>query len=159
MKYIFDTSAIIVLLEICGLGNQLLRFSSENELNVPSKVAEEYLRGASNIDKSTFEKIFSVVSVDLEQELLPYFNFDSSSGEIWVISHACKHQDCCCVIDEEFGRSICELFKVRLTGAIGIIKEMKKQAFLSNKDLALVKRKIKSSQFYLSKKLSDELGK
>lgn len=156
MKYVFDTSAIIVLLEICGLRDQLMLFSLNNELYVPATVKEEYLRGAY-VNEATFERLFKVVNVDLKKDLLPYFNYDSSCGEIWVISHACNHQGFCCVIDEEFGRGICKLFNVNITGAIGIIKEMRRQGVLSEDDTTFIKRAIKDSRFYLSKKLLDEL--
>ena len=156
MRYIFDTSAIIVLLEICDLEDQLKRFSVENELHVPPRVAEEFLEGCS-IDPSVFTAPFKVVNVDLEQELLPYFNFDSSSGEIWVISHVFKHQDYCCVIDEEFGRRICRFFGFKLTGSIGIIDELRKQGFLADDDLEQTRNKIRKSRFYLSKELLKKL--
>lgn len=156
MKYIFDTSAIIVLIEICGLKSQLMVFSTKNELCVPQKVREEYLRG-SYVDETIFEGLFKVVNADLREELLPYFNYDPDNGEIWVISHACNNQGFCCVIDEEFGRRICSLFNVNTTGAIGVIKEMRRQGFLSENDVVIIKRTLKKSRFYLSKRLLDGL--
>jgi len=156
MKYIFDTSAIIVLIEICDLKSQLMTFSSKNELYVPQRVREEYLRG-SCIAEAIFGRLFKVVNVDLKEELLPYFHYDPTCGEIWVISHACNHQDFCCVIDEEFGRRICRLFNVNIMGAIGVIKEMRRQGFLSENDIVSIKRTLTNSRFYLSKRLLDEL--
>lgn len=157
MRYILDTSAIIVLLEICGLEDQLRSFSVENGLHIPPKVAEEFLEGA-NIEESVFTQLFKIVNVDLEQELLPYFNFDSSSGEFWVISYALRHRDCCCVVDEGFGRSLCTFFKVKLTGSIGLIDELKKQGFLTFNDLKKIRDKIRNSEFYLSKELLRKLN-
>lgn len=156
MKYIIDTSAIIVLLEICCLENQLRKFSLNNELHVPPRVAEEFLEGAK-IDSSVFATIFKVVNVDIEQTLLPYFNFESSSGEIWVISYALTHKDCCCIIDEAFSRKICQHFNVKLTGSIGLISEIRKQGLLTDDDLAKVRDKIKRSNFYLSGELLRKL--
>jgi len=156
MKYIFDTSSIIVLLEVCGLESQLKSFSSKNQLYMPHRVREEYLRGAK-VCTATSLSLFSIITVDLSDELLPYFHFDSSSGEIWVISHVITHQDYCCVIDEEFGRNICKLFQLKLIGAIGIIQRLKEKGFLSNEDLEKIRKKIRNSHFYLSQKLLKKL--
>jgi len=160
MNYIFDTSSAILLFEKCNLRKQLLKFSETNNLYVPTRVMEEYLKGdVKSSDIVDFQKVFSVINPILEEVLLPYFNFDSSSGEIWVISYALRNPECCCVIDEEFGRNICTLFETRLTGAIGIIKELKKQNLLSDKDLHQIKANVRKSRFYLSEKLLEELGK
>jgi len=51
---------------------------------------------------------------------------------IWVISHAWKNPDCYCVIDEEFGRKICNLFGVKLTGAIGILLKMEETGIIQH---------------------------
>lgn len=157
-KYVFDTSSIIVLIETCRLGHVLLKFSEKASLCVPPRVREEFLNGGpSEQDVVTFQRIFSAVPVKLAENLLPYFNFDSTPGEIWVISYALRNPDCCCVIDEEFGRSICNFLKVKFTGAIGIIVELKKVELLSDKDLGMLKNLLRNSDFYLSKELLDEL--
>ena len=121
---------------------------------------EEYVEGedvtASSI--TDFKKIFSIVNPTLEQVLLPYFNFDDSSGEIWVISHALKNPECCCVIDEDFGRNVATLFETKLTGAIGIIRELRRQKILSDDDLRQIRVNVRKSGFYLSKKLLKELN-
>jgi len=160
MNYIFDTSAIIVLIEICSLKDVLLKFSRENHLYVPSQVKKEFLEGSlSPRDESIFVEIFSIIPVELEEKLLPYFNFDSSDGAIWVISHGHNDLNCCCVIDEEFGRKISKLFNVKITGAIGIIIKMKEMGFLSNKDLQKIKERIRKSKFYYTEKLLGEFNK
>jgi len=161
MDYIFDTSSAIVLLEKCVLRNQLLKFSKANKLYVPTRVLEEYVRGenVNPSDIADFKKVFSVINPTLEEVLLPYFNFDESSGEIWVISHALRNPGCGCVIDEEFGRNIATLFETKLTGAIGIIMELKRQKILSDDDLRQIRVKVRKSRFYLSKKLLRELDK
>jgi len=159
MNYIFDTSAIIMLIEISRLKNELIEFSQENTLLVPCRVKDEFLNGSvSLLDASIFEEIFSVISVELEERLLPYFNFDSSDGAIWVMSYACKNSDCCCVIDEEFGRKICELFDLQFTGAIGIIRKMRKIGLLSDQKLLEIKDRIRSSKFYYTEQLLTELN-
>lgn len=106
-----------------------------------------------------FQKVFMPIKIDLAIELLPYFNFDSTSGEIWVISYALKNPSSICVIDEEFSRNICKLFGVNITGTIGIISEMKGQSLLSVSELHQIRDKIRKSGFYLSKELCDELDK
>lgn len=159
MDYIFDTSPAILLFEKSNLRKQLLKFSETNNLYVPSRVVEEYLKGenVSPSDIIEFQKVFMVINPTLEVVLLPYFNNDSSSGEIWVISHALRNQECCCVIDEEFGRNIATLFETKLTGAIGIINELKRQKILSDDDLRQTRDRIRKSGFYLSKELLEEL--
>jgi len=159
MDYIFDTSPAILLFEKSNLRKQLLKFSETNNLYVPSRVVEEYLKGenVSPSDIIEFQKVFMVINPTLEVVLLPYFNNDSSSGEIWVISHALRNPECCCVIDEEFGRNIATLFETKLTGAIGIINELKRQKILSDDDLRQTRDRIRKSGFYLSKELLEEL--
>jgi len=156
MDYIFDTSGVIVLLEICCLEKQLSAFSVRNRLYIPERVRDEFLTQCK-INPSITTKIFSVVNPKLNEKLLPYFNFDSNSGEFWAISYACHDENCCCVIDEEFGRNICAFFRVKSTGSVGIINEMKKQGFLAKQDLLEIRDRIRNSRFYLSKELLAKL--
>jgi len=93
----------------------------------------------------------------MNSELLSYFNFKDRSGEIGVIAYALENPECCCVIDEEFGRNIATLFETNLTGAIGIIKKLKSQNLMSDDDLRQLIAKVRKSGFYLSKKLLKEL--
>jgi len=155
MEYIFDCSPAILLFEKCNLRKQLRRFSENNKLYVPLRVLEEYKKGKSvkPSDVKEFQEIFSVTNPKLHNDLLPYFNFRDNYGEIWVISHSLAHSECCCVIDEEFGRAIATLFNRKLTGAVGIIGEMKKQGFLSQNDLSHLIEDVKKSGFFISKKL------
>lgn len=155
MDYVFDTSAVIVLLEICDLRKQLEAFSSKNFLGIPNRVREEFLEGCK-IDKDAIN-VFSLVPSVMNQELLVYFNYQTSSGEFWTISHGCNDENCVCVIDEGFGRDLCEFLKIRYTGSIGVIEEMKRQGFLSKTDLANIREKIRNSRFYLSKILLKKL--
>ncbi len=159
-KYIFDTSPLIVLLEKCDLRAQLLYFAKNNTLVAPNRVIEEYSVGDGENPKpdiSTFKEIFSQIDVSLDNELLPYFNYDSSSGEIWVISYARQHPDFTCVIDEIFGRNICGLMNVKVTGTIGIIREMKDCCLLNFDELKAIRNKIKKCRFYLSKEMLKQL--
>ena len=151
MNYIFDTSALIVLIEVCDLRKQLEAFSLKNALYVTNRVREEFLDGCK-MDKGAIN-IFLLVPSTINRELLPYFNYRTSSGEFWTISHTYDEKDCICVIDEGFGRDLCDFLKISYTGSIGIIKEMKRQGFLTQKDLENVRLNIKKSKFYLSKKL------
>ena len=159
MDYIFDTSPTILLFEKCNLRKKLMELSKANKLYVPSIVFGEFKKGenVTPTDIEEFKKVFSVINPTLNRELLPYFNFKDNSGEIWVISHALKNPECCCVIDEDFGRNIAALFETKLTGAIGIIKEMKSQNLLSDDDLRQLRVRVRKSGFYLSKKLLKEL--
>jgi len=159
MNFVFDTSAIIMLIEICHLKTQLLQFSEWNTLLMPPRVKDEFLNGSvSPSDASTLEEIFSVAPVELDERLLPYFNFDASDGAIWVMSYACKHSDCCCVIDEEYGRKICELFGLEFTGAIGIITKMRKTGLLSDQKILEIKDGIRRSAFYYTEQLLSEFN-
>lgn len=159
-EYVFDTSTLIILVEKCGILDPFKTFAQEINLYIPQRVIEEFFAG-KNVNKynKMIQDCFIPVNVILAEELLPYFNFDSTSGEIWVISYALKFPSCYCVIDEAFGRSICKLFSLNVTGAIGIVDEMKKCGLLSLNDLHIIRDKIKSSRFYLSKDLCDELDR
>ena len=157
MNYIFDTSSVIVLIEICRLKEVLLKFSRDNGLFIPLRVKEEFLYGSDPSKNIDFDDIFSVKPIELDKRLLPYFHFDSFDGVIWVISYACKNSNCICVIDEEFGRKISTLFNVRFTGAMGIIIELRKAGLLSGKDLLDIKERIRKSKFYHTEKLLSEL--
>jgi len=159
MDYIFDTSPTILLFEKCNLRKQLMELSKANKLYVPSIVFEEFKKGENvkPVDIEEFRKIFSVINPTLNRDLLPYFNFKDNSGEIWVISHALENQECCCVIDEEFGRNIATIFNRKLTGAIGIVRELKNCRLLSNDELRQLRVKVRKSGFYLSKEKLKEL--
>jgi predicted nucleic acid-binding protein len=159
-KYIFDTSALIVLFEKCGLVDAFTRFAQGKELSVPLRIIEEFFAGNNDeICRSALKACFTTVNVNVADELLPYFNFDSTSGEISVISYALRNPSYTCVIDEGFGRSICDIFSVNVTGAIGIVGKMKKEGILLPNDLQDVRDKIRNSHFYLSQALCDELDR
>ena len=49
------------------------------------------------------------------------------------------------------------LFETKLTGAIGIIKELKRQKILSDDSLRQIRDRVRKSGFYLSKMLLREL--
>jgi predicted nucleic acid-binding protein len=151
MDYVFDTSAVIVLLEICGLEKQLKAFASKNTISIPKKVREEFLDGCK-INRNA-SNIFSVINPLPNKQLLPYFSQHSDSGEFSAISHSCYNNNCICVIDEAFGRDLCRFLDVKFTGSIGIINEMKNQGFLSKEDLLEIREKVRRSNFYLSKEL------
>jgi len=159
-KFVFDTSPTIILLEKCELSLQLLSFAKHHILVSPKRVMEEFSVGDRENpkpDAAVFKKVFAVRNAPLDKELLPFFNYDPSSGEIWVISYARQHPDFTCVIDEAFGRSVCNLFGIRVTGTIGIVKEMKKGKLLNSDDLKVIRDRIKESRFYLSRELLRQL--
>lgn len=90
--------------------------------------------------------------------MLPYFNFDENAGEIWVISYALTYHTFCCVIDEGFGRNVCNHMGVKVTGTVGIIDEMKKQGLLMPHDLECINKTVNNCRFYLSKELKEKLN-
>jgi predicted nucleic acid-binding protein len=121
---------------------------------------EEYVVGDSlnpQPDIAVFKEVFSPAKVELDNELLPYFNYDSSSGEIWVMSYARQHPEFTCVIDETFARNICNLLGIKVTGTIGIVREMKKFGLLDTNELSTIRQDIKNCRFYLSKELLRQL--
>lgn len=121
---------------------------------------EEYAIGDAESTKpnlSVFREVFSPIRPELDNELLPFFNYDPSSGEIWVVSYARLHPEYYCVIDETFGRNICKLMNVKLTGTIGIINEMKLCGILEIEDLRSIRNTIRTSRFYMSKELLRKL--
>lgn len=154
MNYAFDTSATVVLIETCGLGEALQKFGQINRLVAPRRVKEEYLNGTR--PERDFQ-VFESVDVVVDSELLPYFGFDADCGEIAVISYALHNENACCVIDEGFGRRICALFGLPLTGAVGIIKELARLRLISNKEVRTIHGRLRHSSFYLSKNLLREI--
>lgn len=158
MNYAFDTSATVVLIETCGLGEALRTFGHTNRLVTPRRVKEEYLNGTRpERDLGAFESTFETVDVVVDSELLPYFGFDADCGEINVISYALHIEKSCCVIDEGFGRRICALFGLSLTGSLGIIKELGRLELISKKEKRSIHRRLRHSSFYLSKELLREI--
>jgi predicted nucleic acid-binding protein len=155
MDYVFDTSSVIVLLEICQLRRELRAFSSKNGLYIPNKVREEFLEGCK-IERDAIN-VFTVLPPTVDNDLLPYFTKNADSGEFWAISHAKNEKNCVCVMDEGFGRNMCDFLNVRHVGTIAIINEMKVQGFLSKGDLANIRERIANSNFYLSKRLLSKL--
>lgn len=149
-----------MLLEKCQLKSQLLRFAENNILCVPQNVIEEYAIGDRENPKpnlSVFREVFSQIPVNLDEELLPFFNYDSSPAEIWVVSYARQYPEYCCVIDEMFARNICNLMNVKIIGTIGIINEMKVCGLLDSEDLKAIRNAIKNCRFYLSKVMLKKL--
>jgi predicted nucleic acid-binding protein len=149
-----------MLLEKCHLHTQLLEFGKLCTIFAPERVMEEYAVGDGqnpNPDLSIFRKVFFPAKVNLDNELLPYFNYESTSGEIWVMSYARRYPEFTCVIDETFARNICNLLGIKLTGTIGIVREMKKFGLLSPEDLNNIRQSIKNSRFYLSRELLRQL--
>ena len=121
---------------------------------------EEYSVGDRESSKPNiefFKQVFNPIDVKADDDLLPYFFNESTSGEFWVISYARQHPEFTCVIDESFARSICDVLSIKVTGTIGIIKEMKNKGLLTSDDLKSIKSSIKKSRFYLSAKLLREL--
>jgi predicted nucleic acid-binding protein len=158
LKLIFDTSAVIYLMEKWGLVPELLNLSATHELLVPQRVREEFLNGdVSEADRSNIDRVFGLVSVALDEELLPFFNFDSSDGAIWVISFVSHTQGSCCVIDEEFGRSVCDTVGVKFTGSIGILRLMVKERLIEASRVKEVKTRIRQSSFYQKDWLLDKI--
>jgi predicted nucleic acid-binding protein len=127
-------------------------------LYVPPKVEEEYFRGRNTgsclLD---FQSIFKRINPPLENELLPYFNFESGYGEVWVISHAIKNPNCFCVIDEQLGRNVCEIFNLKLIGTVGMIGLMKGMNLFSAKKLLQIRETVRTCGFYLSEEMCKEL--
>lgn len=149
LKLIFDTSAVIYLMEKWGLVPELLSLSASHELLVPQRVREEFLDGdVKDADRSNIDRVFKLVPVALNEELLPYFNFDSSDGAIWVMSFVSRAEDSCCVIDEEFGRRVCDTVGIRFTGSIGILRMMVKEGMIEPRRVKEVKARIRQSSFY-----------
>jgi predicted nucleic acid-binding protein len=86
-----------------------------------TRVMEEYSIGdgdnpTPNIE--IFKRVSNSIDVKLDNELLPYFYYESTSGEIWVISYARQHPEFTCVINETFARNICNLLGLKVTGTI-----------------------------------------
>ena len=149
-----------MLLEKCQLCSQLKAFFSMCTVLSTTRVMEEYSIGDGDNPKpniETFKQVFNPINVKLDNELLPYFYYESTSGEIWVISYARQHPEFTCVIDETFARNICNLLGVKVTGTIGIIKEMKNNGFLTAQDLVSIRSSIKNCRFYLSSQLLNQL--
>jgi predicted nucleic acid-binding protein len=149
-----------MLLEKCQLCIQLKVFAKIYTILAPIRVMEEYSVGDGESPKpniESFKQVFNPIEVKADDDLLPYFFNESTSGEFWVISYARQNPEYTCVIDESFARSICDTLGIKVTGTIGIIKEMKNKGLLTSDDLTSIKNSIKNSKFYLSTKLLREL--
>jgi predicted nucleic acid-binding protein len=86
---------------------------------VTERVYNEYRTGhRRTIDIPSVNRTFLKVSATVREELLPYFHFDATSGEISVISYVMQAPDTWCVIDEQFGRNICSIFGVNCIGTV-----------------------------------------
>lgn len=158
MNFVFDTSATVALIETCRLETPLRKFSENHRLFVSQQVKDEYLAGErAERNIPAFERVFESSVVNLDQRLLPYFHFDESCGEISVISHAIRNPHCCCVIDEEYARRICELFDVPLTGTVGILLKLRDAGLVSRRDLRTLRKRLQNSTFFLSKRLLKQI--
>lgn len=158
MKLVFDTSAVIYLMERWGLVDELLDLSERHELLIPQRVREEFLSGdVTDSNRADIDRVFTLVPVALDKSLLPYFNFESSDGAVWVMSCCNGIDDFCCVIDELFGRNVCETLGIRFTGSIGVIRMMVKEGILNKSRIEEVKALIKQSSFYHKGSLLDKI--
>jgi predicted nucleic acid-binding protein len=146
------------LLETCSIDAALQTFSKSHGLLITERVREEYAAGQRPIGKGELiDSIFVTTHVQVTHRLLPYFHFDSTSGEISVISYAMQNTDVSCVIDEEYARQICSLFDVRLTGSIGILKRMLAEHLLTRSEIRSIRERLRRSRFYLSDELLNQL--
>ena len=75
------------------------------------------------------------------------------------MSHARQHPDFTCVIDEAFGRNLCNLLGIKVIGTIGIVREMKNCGLLHLYELRAIRNDIKNCRFYLSRQLLNELDR
>ena len=159
MDYVFDTSAIVVLVETCGIASQLKQLGNSVALLTTQTVINEYSAGTrSTRNIGIVSNIFSKVAVNSDPKLLPYFSYDASSGEFSVLTYVLQDPTCrCCVIDEEFGRTVAKTFELTLKGTVGIILMMKQMGLITRKEVRSIKRSIRASSFYLSESLLREL--
>ena len=147
-----------MLLETCLLEPALRQFGQTHDLLITKRVREEYGAGPGpNLRTTLLSTIFKLVDVEIDQRLLPYFHFDSTSGEIGVISYALRQTGSFCVIDEEFARQVCHLFDLHFTGSVGIIKQMHREHLLNRNDMHLIRERLRRSNFYLTDRLLNEL--
>lgn len=159
LKYIFDTSAVLLLICDCKLFDELLSFKKNHVLDIPHKVYEECLIGKLSIEHlQKIEALFDIINVAKNEKLLPYFHGECEDGEFWVISHALNNKEYCCVIDEKFGRRLCEHFIIKKTGSIGIIKELYKLNIIKDDQLSVIELQIRNSSFYFTNNLLKELS-
>lgn len=117
---------------------------------------EEYWAGQRRNSDSRIDNIFETGSIRLDERLLPYFHFKSTSGEISVISYGIVN-GATCVIDDEFARQICNLFNAPLTGSIGIVKRMRAERLLTRKEMQEIRERLRKSKFYMTQELLDQL--
>jgi predicted nucleic acid-binding protein len=148
----------VALLETCSLEKELTELKATHQLLITERVLEEYRAGTRLfVGIGLVEEVFTTIKTVIDEKLLPYFHFKSSSGEISVISCGINDRQACCVIDEEFARNVCRLFGVNLTGTVGIIRRMLAEHILDPKAVSLIRSKLRASNFYLTEKLLDEL--
>jgi predicted nucleic acid-binding protein len=142
------------------LTDELLEFSRHHQLLIPERVRQEFVTGdIRELDRIGLAQLFLPVPVELEESLVPYFNFDSTDGAIWVVSHGMHTVNSCCVIDEEFARNICKFLGVHYTGSIGIVRQLIESGILSKADVPKLKAKVRLSSFFHDRTLLDGLDK
>ncbi len=83
---------------------------------------------------------FKIIEVKSETNLLPYFNFDPTPGEYWVLSYCMANRDFYCVIDEEKSRNLAFHLRFNLIGTIGLLEILRDQGFYRNIDLQTQKK-------------------
>ena len=133
-------------------------FSKNNDLIVPERVKAEFLS-----DNPTFECIslldseFNTVEIEPDVSLLPYFNFDSTSGEFWVLSYGKNDPEAVCVIDEGKARTIAEFENIEKIGTIKLLEIMRDGESITRGELDDAKRTILNGDFRLSRTLREQL--
>jgi predicted nucleic acid-binding protein len=158
MRYVFDNSALSELLRKCGLIECMKLFSKENELLVPERVKEEFLRNDPPPESvSILEDEFRLIEVEPDDRILPYFHFDSTSGEFWVLSYGINDPEAICVIDEGKARTVAKHENITIIGTVKLLEILRDGDSITRSELDETKRIILAGDFRLSPALREQL--
>ena len=154
---IFDNSVLIVLIERLKLTNELVQLLKKHQILVPQTVFCEFCKKAAPEKKKFVQENFQIKEIPPKKELEKLLEPDS--GETAVLSEGLdqmkNNADFACVVDENTAREACQLFGLKKSSSIGILKLMHEEKIVDMKKLQELKAILKSSDFYIAPHLLD----
>ena len=149
LKFIFDNSALVAIVEKLKLHNEIKQLKGQIELIIPSTVFKEFCVKASKENEEFVKTNFKILNLEPDQTLTRFL--ETESGEVLVISQGMKYQankeKYFCVIDEKAARDVAELFELQKTGTIGVLRTMYEMKIISMDKLKTIKLILLNSDF------------
>lgn len=150
MKFVFDTSPIILLSKV----DLLVQADSLcSEIAIPKSVLIEL--GQKSNDERLTKFVSKVRTLEIGDTASAVIEWNLGAGESAVLSYALSHPDCVCVVDDLAARNFALTYGLRVIGTAGIMVALKERGLIT-----AVRPKLDdlvSHGMYISQKLRTEI--